>query len=298
MTNSKKILSVFVAILLIVFSAITPAYAADKGDQYLKITVEVRGSGTAKSSSNRAIGRYIDSITFSAEPADGVEFVRWEIQGDFMYGQSISDYSFNPPQTLKILPLTDIHAIAWFSDADEATPDEATPDEATPDEASPDEATADQATPDQHSIKGVVKTHLSTEDEVRVDVYKYGAEFSEFSLIAYTDEFEFDTGENLDPGKYTVKVSKQAHVPREYTVTLSERDLMMDIELCPLGDINGDGETDVLDATVGLKYIRKLRDLDEYHIKCGDVFGDGDGILDVNDVSRILRHIRKLKPLY
>ena len=98
--------------------------------------------------------------------------------------------------------------------------------------------------------------------------------------------------------EYTLTVSKEKHVEREYKITVTDADVEQDAAICPPGDIDGNGETDVMDATVALKYIRKLRDLDEYQIKCGDVFSDGDGEVDVNDVSRILRHVRKLKPLY
>ena len=104
--------------------------------------------------------------------------------------------------------------------------------------------------------------------------------------------------ENVPAGTYKLEITKENHVTREYEITVTDKDVAQDVVICPPGDINGDGETDVMDATMGLRYIRKLRGLDEYQIKCGDVFSDGDGEVDVNDISRILRHVRKLKPLY
>ncbi len=410
MTNHKKILAVFTAFLLVVFTALSPSAEEAGGIKTLTITVESRGSGTATADKYEALGRYIDSVTFTAVP-DGAEFDHWEIHGNFSHCDSVSDWGFRQPTTFKILPLSDIRVIAWFDDAtpDEATPDEATSDEATPDEATSDEATPDEATPDessyyrmnvevfgpcfaeatpsvydpstngvvcfiaypdishyvkwefegdfdvfyghgytdpilyirpksdiyakayfmdrfatpdeatpdestpdevvvedstpdeatvdQRSIKGKIKTHGSTADQARVDIYEQGSEWTTFSSIAYENEFEFDA-DCLDPGKYLVKVSKKNHVTREYNVTVADRSLVMDIELCPLGDVNGDGETDIRDCSAALRYIREIDDLDPYQIACGDVSGTGDGELDIQDVSRILRHIREIAMLY
>ena len=93
-------------------------------------------------------------------------------------------------------------------------------------------------------------------------------------------------------------VTKKNHVNREYTMTVADKDISQDVKLCPKGDVNGDGETDIMDCSVAQRYIRELTTLDAYRIACGDVSGTGDGELDIQDVSRILRHIRELAMLY
>ena len=103
---------------------------------------------------------------------------------------------------------------------------------------------------------------------------------------------------DVPAGEYTLSVSKANHVTRDYTVSVADEDVTVDVKICPLGDIDGNGTTNVLDCSVALRYIRNLRTLDDYQIKCGDVFGSGDGKVDVNDVARILRHVRNLKTLY
>ena len=103
---------------------------------------------------------------------------------------------------------------------------------------------------------------------------------------------------NVPAGKYTLTVSKDNHVTREYTVTVDNDEVTQDVKLCPKGDVNGDGETDIMDCSVAQRYIRELTTLDDYQIACGDVSGTGDGELDIQDVSRILRHIRELAMLY
>ena len=103
---------------------------------------------------------------------------------------------------------------------------------------------------------------------------------------------------DVPAGEYTLTVSKANHVIREYTVTVADADLTQDVKVCPKGDVNGDGETDIMDCSVAQRYIRELTTLDAYQIACGDVSGTGDGELDIQDVSRILRHIRELAMLY
>ena len=103
---------------------------------------------------------------------------------------------------------------------------------------------------------------------------------------------------DVPAGKYTLSVSKNNHVTREYTVTVADADVTQDVKICPKGDVNGDGETDIMDCSLAQRYIRELTTLDRYQIACGDVSGTGDGELDIQDVSRILRHIRELAMLY
>ncbi len=103
---------------------------------------------------------------------------------------------------------------------------------------------------------------------------------------------------DVPAGEYTLTVSKANHVTREYTVTVSDTNVTQDVKICPKGDVNGDGETDIMDCSLAQRYIRELTTLDAYQIACGDVSGEGDGELDIQDVSRILRHIRELAMLY
>ena len=93
-------------------------------------------------------------------------------------------------------------------------------------------------------------------------------------------------------------VEKANHVSRDYAVSVKGTDVTQDVKLCPKGDVNGDGETDIMDCSLAQRYIRELTTLDRYQIACGDVSGTGDGELDIQDVSRILRHIRELAMLY
>ncbi len=141
-------------------------------------------------------------------------------------------------------------------------------------------------------VSGAVTSYL-TEDDVTVKLTGIDNDFVGDDTGAADYEIE-----NVPAGKFKLEVSKLNHVTREYTVTVSDTNVTQDVKVCPKGDVNGDGETDIMDCSLAQRYIRELTDLDPYQIACGDVSGEGDGELDIQDVSRILRHIRELALLY
>ena len=142
------------------------------------------------------------------------------------------------------------------------------------------------------SVKGTVTSYI---DDTEVTVKLTGTDNNFTAEVKGTDAYEISA---VPAGKYTLTVSKANHVTREYTVTAADTDVTQDVKINPKGDVNGDGETDIMDCSLAQRYIRELTDLDPYQIACGDVSGTGDGELDIQDVSRILRHIRELAMLY
>ena len=73
-------------------------------------------------------------------------------------------------------------------------------------------------------------------------------------------------------GTYTMKVMKQNHVTREYTVTVGTEAVTQDVKINPTGDVNGDGKVTAIDHSrlfAHLNYTKPLTD--EYALKCADV---------------------------
>lgn len=52
---------------------------------------------------------------------------------------------------------------------------------------------------------------------------------------------------NVTAGTYTVRVIKQNHVTRDYTITISSSNVTQDVKIHPLGDISGDGKITTID---------------------------------------------------
>ena len=63
-----------------------------------------------------------------------------------------------------------------------------------------------------------------------------------------------------------------------------------------VGDVDGDGETDNLDAAYVLRYDAELAELDAYQLAVGDVNGDGE--VDSLDAAQILKHDAGLIKLF
>ena len=142
-----------------------------------------------------------------------------------------------------------------------------------------------------YCVSGII---TSSPDGSETAVRLTGVDVNYSDTVTGKAEYAF-TG--VPSGVYTLTVSKADHITREYSITVADKDVTEDVELCPLGDVTGDGKTNVQDCTSILRYVRKLdTDLSDYQLKCGDVTGDGK--VNVQDVTRILRHVRKIEALY
>jgi hypothetical protein len=147
---------------------------------------------------------------------------------------------------------------------------------------------------DKATVKGKITSYLKADDEVEVKLT--GNDVDYIDTYKGTDaEYSFT---DVPAGEYTLTVSKNNHVTREYTVKAADGEVAQDVKICPLGDVNNDGKTSNFDYSWAVSYCRKQKELDDYQIKCGDVFGSGDGKLKITDAGRILQHIRKEKLLY
>ena len=101
---------------------------------------------------------------------------------------------------------------------------------------------------------------------------------------------------NLLPGTYTLTASKHNHVTRTYTIEVGDSPLEQNIELCLLGDVNGDGKVTTLDAALVNACAQQVTQLNEYAYACADV--TGDGIVSTFDAARINAHAQKVSSLW
>ena len=101
---------------------------------------------------------------------------------------------------------------------------------------------------------------------------------------------------NVAAGTYTLKVTKNGHKTYTATVTVSDGDVIHNVELeripsdVLLGDINGDGEVSAKDSNILKQALAGLLEFEEgsYEHKAADI--DGDGMITAKD-SNLLKQI-------
>ena len=99
------------------------------------------------------------------------------------------------------------------------------------------------------------------------------------------------------PGTYTMQVSKNKHVTRAYTVTVSGDAKTQNAEIWLLGDVNGDGRVNAMDYTRLLKHVNETQPLtDAYALKCANV--NRDARVNAMDYTRLLKHVNETQPLW
>lgn len=153
----------------------------------------------------------------------------------------------------------------------------------------------DHGHPNSYKVTADITSYLNSADGVVVDLLKGDEIIGSKTVFGNSASAEFL---DVPSGEYVLRVGKTNHVTRETAVSITDKDVETSIKICPLGDVNSDGKTTNYDYAWAVAYCRKKRTLDEYQIKCGDVFGSGDGYLKMTDAARIIQHIRKEKKLY
>ena len=99
------------------------------------------------------------------------------------------------------------------------------------------------------------------------------------------------------PGTFILRASKKNHVTRDYEITVSgDTDRTQDIELHPIGDIDGDGEVTNYDYGRVNSHAKGKSKLTGYEFLCGDV--DGDGEITNFDAGKVNSHARGKSSLW
>ena len=98
------------------------------------------------------------------------------------------------------------------------------------------------------------------------------------------------------PGTYTVQVSKNNHVTREYTITVGAEAVTQDMRIHLKGDINGDGRVNTSDVGKANIHAKEVILLTGYQFACADI--NGDGKVNTSDVGKINVHAKGKKLLW
>lgn len=136
-----------------------------------------------------------------------------------------------------------------------------------------------------YSFSGTVTSYGNPTDAVTVQVFKSGASEPYAQAAVNTADSSYSIL-LVETGSYTVKVIKRKHVTREYTVTINN-DLTQDLQIFPVGDVNGNGEVDILDL-VRLKCIN-VRNATKAEGTSADI--NGDGLVNAADIVSLRKLI-------
>ena len=152
------------------------------------------------------------------------------------------------------------------------------------------------------TLSGTVKSYNST-DKVTVQLIQQGhSEVSYETIVSsgtkvgnqYTASYSIS---GIASGTYTMRVMKNKHVTREYTVTVSGNAKTQNAEIWLLGDVNGDGFINMTDASqIERKFNGKTSVFDTgdaeikaYRLKVANVYFS-DANINTTDAAQIKRY--------
>lgn len=146
--------------------------------------------------------------------------------------------------------------------------------------------TVEPTTAKLKTVKGTVKRYLSESDTVTIQLIKSGEVAYETTVKGNNAKYSIS---GVASGTYTMKVSKNAHADREYTVIVANSDVIRNAKIFAIGDVNSDGDISVVDATLVQKYIVGLENLKDFQKKSADVNDDNE--ISVVDATLIQKYI-------
>lgn len=164
----------------------------------------------------------------------------------------------------------------------EPTTEEPTTEEPTTEEPT----TVEPTTAKLRTVKGTVKSYLSESDTVTIQLIKSGEVAYETTVKGNNAKYSIS---GVASGTYTMKVSKNAHADREYTVIVANSDVIRNAKIFAIGDVNSDGDISVVDATLVQKYIVGLENLTDLQKKSADVNDNNE--ISVVDATLIQKYI-------
>ena len=145
------------------------------------------------------------------------------------------------------------------------------------------------------TVSGTVTSYHNASGDITLQLCEYssGAVAYETTVKGNTVAYSFA---DVAAGVYTLKVSKENHITREYMVIVNSGSAVQDVTICLKGDVTGDGAVNIKDFQRLLRHVNKTNPLEGYALECGDV--TGDGVVNIKDFQRLLRHVNKTNPLF
>ena len=141
-----------------------------------------------------------------------------------------------------------------------------------------------------YTVSGTATSFGSNTDDVTIQLIKSGASEASYETVVKGKIASYSI-EDVAPGTYTMKVMKQNHIAREYTVTVSTENVTQDVKLCLKGDANGSGTVDIEDAMLVFYHVAKKSYLGGEGLAACDT--NADGTVDIEDAMTVFYFVAK-----
>lgn len=152
------------------------------------------------------------------------------------------------------------------------------------------------ASPTGVTVSGTVTSFGNDTDKVTIHLIEQGKTEASHETVVQGKTASYSIP-NVASGTYTMKVMKQNHVTREYTLTVGDTAVTQDAKIHLKGDVNMDGKVDVGDHHRLFEHIQKMATIvDDYQLLIADT--NEDGKIDVGDHHRLFEHIQNIKSLF
>lgn len=141
--------------------------------------------------------------------------------------------------------------------------------------------------PELSNLSGNVLSGGKPEDPITITLSQNGA--AVHTATASSGAYAI-TG--IQPGTYTMTVTKNGCATLTAELTLGSGDTVCDARICPMGDVNGDQRLNIGDVSTVYSHIRGYRKLqDAYVLLCADY--NGDGTINIGDAVKLYGTLRK-----
>ncbi len=143
------------------------------------------------------------------------------------------------------------------------------------------------------TLSGTIKSAVSSKDPVTIKLIANKTVIHSTTVTGNNATYSIA---NVVAGTYTVQITKNNHITREFSVTVEFADVTMDFNICSVGDVSGDGKLNMKDWSRMYDHINEKSELEGYALECADI--NGDGKVNMKDWSRMYAHVSETDPLW
>ena len=147
----------------------------------------------------------------------------------------------------------------------------------------------------EYNVTGTVTSFNDASGDIMLQLIPEGLSEPAYETIVKGNTVDYYFAD-VAAGTYTLKVSKNNHVTREYTVVVGNSSVIQDVKIQLKGDINGDGKVNTSDVGKANAHVKKVSTLTGYEFACADV--NGDGKVNTSDVGKMNAHVKKTSQLW